>query len=228
MTQKIFISYSWDSEEHKTWVLSLAQRLIGDGVDITLDQFDMRLGTNLTHYMENSMKESDRVIIIMTENYKLKADGRKGGVGYEYSIINSEIYKNQLEHKFIPILCSGTFEKSTPTFLKSYIVLDMTSKEKFEKAYNQLIRDLYNEPIIEKPILGTKPKFKKKDDSKWLSKNVTEVSNNPQPFLKLAAIEEKEGNIGDYNLQYSARWWLKKAAEVSNDDSSNSNFTEKK
>ena len=156
MIQKIFISYSWDSDSHKLWVLNLANRLIKDGIDIILDQFDMGLGKNLTHYMEESVIASDKVLIIMTENYKIKADNRKGGVGYEYSIINSEIYRNQLEHKFIPILTSGSFEKSTPTFLKSYVALDMSSKDKYEKAYHQLIRDLYDEPIVQKPEIGKK------------------------------------------------------------------------
>jgi len=31
------ISYSWDSEEHKTWVREIATRLRRNGVDIKLD-----------------------------------------------------------------------------------------------------------------------------------------------------------------------------------------------
>ncbi|MEL6135162.1 MAG: toll/interleukin-1 receptor domain-containing protein, partial [Bacteroidota bacterium] len=82
---KVFISYSWDSDEHKEWVKQLADRLMADGIDITLDQYDLLLGRNLTHYMEEAVETANKVILILTENYKLKAEKRTGGVGYEYS-----------------------------------------------------------------------------------------------------------------------------------------------
>src|SRR3954470_14996308 len=36
---RVFISYSWDSEEHKQKVLNLAQRLRSEGVDAHIDRF---------------------------------------------------------------------------------------------------------------------------------------------------------------------------------------------
>ncbi len=43
---KVFISYSWDTEngddEHKKWVRDLATKLRSHGVDVILDQFDLR------------------------------------------------------------------------------------------------------------------------------------------------------------------------------------------
>ncbi|GAB4344336.1 MAG: hypothetical protein OHK0047_37290 [Leptolyngbyaceae cyanobacterium] len=36
---KVFISYSWDSKEHKDKVYHLAQALRDDGIDCTIDQF---------------------------------------------------------------------------------------------------------------------------------------------------------------------------------------------
>jgi len=32
-----FISYSWDSDEHRDWVLALATRLRGDTIETVLD-----------------------------------------------------------------------------------------------------------------------------------------------------------------------------------------------
>lgn len=77
---KVFISYSWDSDEHKTWVLNLANTLVANGVDVTLDQYELQLGRNLTHFMERAVQDADKVILIMTKNFKLKAEDRKGGV----------------------------------------------------------------------------------------------------------------------------------------------------
>ena len=41
---KVFISYSHDSELHKSWVENLAGRLVKNGVDVVFDQWDLRLG----------------------------------------------------------------------------------------------------------------------------------------------------------------------------------------
>ena len=38
--KKIFISYSHDSPEHADLVLELADRLVGDGIDCILDQYE--------------------------------------------------------------------------------------------------------------------------------------------------------------------------------------------
>ena len=45
----IFISYSWDSEVHKEWILKLADDLIKDyGADVILDQYELNAGKDLT------------------------------------------------------------------------------------------------------------------------------------------------------------------------------------
>ena len=41
---KVFISYSHDSDDYKDWVVSFANRLILEGIDVTLDQYDLVLG----------------------------------------------------------------------------------------------------------------------------------------------------------------------------------------
>ena len=155
---KVFISYSWDSEAHKAWVKSLADRLMGDGVNITLDQYDLLLGRNLTHYMEEAVDKADKIILILTENYKIKAEGRTGGVGYEYSMINAEWYKKQTaNNKFIPILRQGTHDTAIPRFVDSYIYGDMRDGGNFEEAYQMMVRTIYNSPRHMKPKIGKPP-----------------------------------------------------------------------
>lgn len=70
---KVFISYSWDDKEHEDWVLKLAKDLrCKNGIDIILDKWDMKLGKPLTHFMAHAITDSDRVICVMTPNYKKK------------------------------------------------------------------------------------------------------------------------------------------------------------
>lgn len=171
----VFISYSWDSESHKAWVLNLANRLTENGVDVKLDQYDLKLGRNLTHYMERAVEEVDKVVMIFTENYKLKAEGRTGGVGYEYSMINAEWYKRQTDNvKFIPILRSGTNETAVPIFAGSYTFGDMRNDKVFEKRLEELLRTIYDAPEITRPPKGPKPDF--------LSNKSSDPQSTTQPF----------------------------------------------
>jgi len=87
---KVFISYSWEDEAHKEWVRSLADSLLANGIDAILDQYDLSLGDRLPQFMEQSIANSDYVLIICTPTYKKKSDTRNGGVGYEGHIISGE------------------------------------------------------------------------------------------------------------------------------------------
>ena len=49
---KAFISYSWDNDQHKTWVSKLATHLRRDGVETRLDQWHTALGDQFTSFME--------------------------------------------------------------------------------------------------------------------------------------------------------------------------------
>ena len=158
---KVFISYSWDSEEHKKWVLGFATKLCENGIDVILDQWEVshKGGSLLPDFMINSVSSSERVLCIMTPNYKKKTDKLVGGVGFEYSILSSEIADDLKTTKFIPILREGDEKSSTPILLNKRISYFMRDEDDFEKVFMELLRDLYNEPETVKPALGKKPKF---------------------------------------------------------------------
>ena len=48
-TPKVFISYSWSSDE---LVLDLANRLVAHGVDVVLDKWDLKEGNDKYEFME--------------------------------------------------------------------------------------------------------------------------------------------------------------------------------
>jgi len=157
---KVFISYSWDDENHKTWVLNFASRLRENGIEVILDRYELQAGKNIPHFMEQALEKSDKVLVIFTENYKLKADGRQGGVGYEYSILNNDIYKNITNNsKYIPILKSGTFNTSIPSFMQQFIAIDMSDDSQYEEKIKEVTLTLYNKSLIEIPVVGTRPDY---------------------------------------------------------------------
>jgi hypothetical protein len=166
---KVFIHYSWDDENHKRWTLFLADRLISDGVEVYFDRYDLKLGSNNNYFMEKISK-ADKVLLIMTPEYKDKADERKSGVGYEYQIISTEFSKNiSSNEKFIPILRIGQSSDSIPAFLQGFLFLNMTNDKEFEHRYLELLKNIYNEPLIQKPAKGKRPNFKS------LEKNLQKV-----------------------------------------------------
>lgn len=159
---KVFISYSWDSEEHKEWILKFATDLRTNGVDIILDRYELRGGKNIPHFMETAIESADKVLIVFTENYKLKASGRSGGVGYEYSLLNNEICQNITNNnKYIPILKSGSIQTSVPFFMKQYIAVDMTSQLNYDESLREVLHCIFDRPIIKKPEIGQVPEFLK-------------------------------------------------------------------
>ncbi|MGB6328502.1 MAG: toll/interleukin-1 receptor domain-containing protein [Halarcobacter sp.] len=159
---KVFISYSWDNEEHKDWVLNLANNLAENGIEPILDRYELRAGSNAPYFMETALKESDKVLIIFTENYQLKAMRREGGVGYEYSILNAEICKNITDNKkYIPILRSGTSETSIPLFLQQLISIYMQDNSKYSQQLKEVIHCIFDKPLFLKPKIGRKPDYLK-------------------------------------------------------------------
>src|SRR5262245_19395356 len=129
---EVFISYSHDSPSHKEWVAKLATRLRGSGVDVILDQWDLSLGDDVTRFMEAGVSNSDRVLVICTDEYVRKANAGKGGVGYERLIVTAQLVQNIGTNKFIPIIRNTDPEHRTPRFLGTRLYIDFSDDEQFD------------------------------------------------------------------------------------------------
>jgi TIR domain len=92
---KCFIGYSWDSTPHKDWVRSLAEQLQKIGVHTYLDQWDASLGDQLSKFMETSIRESNFVLLICTNNFAFKANAGQGGVGTKRTLLQVKYLVNQ-------------------------------------------------------------------------------------------------------------------------------------
>lgn len=153
----VFISYSHDSSEHKEWVLQLATRLRSNGVDVILDRWDLRLGNDLATFMEKGLSEANRVICVCSESYVKKANGREGGAGYEKQIMTAEILSNQNTNWVIPLIKNNPCEKKTPTFLGGRVYISFEDPIYYESKYEELLRELLDEPILPIPPIGKNP-----------------------------------------------------------------------
>jgi len=142
----VFISYSWDNEEHKKWVLDLSKALGANGISTVLDQTHLVLGDPLPQFMEQSIVTSDYVLIVCTPKYKQKADARKGGVGYEESIICGDVLTTQNNRKYITVLAEGTWNTSTPIWANGKYGIDLSDRKLEGKEFEKLVNGLANNP----------------------------------------------------------------------------------
>lgn len=140
--KQIFISYSWEDNEHKAWVHKLAE-ILGNYFNIKID-VKVPLGSDINTFMERMIAESDRVLLILTPTYKQKADARENGVGYESVLISDEVYQNQNSIKFVPIIRKGSKETSFPRYLGNRKGVVMTDDTMFDDNILLLIDDLSN------------------------------------------------------------------------------------
>jgi tetratricopeptide (TPR) repeat protein len=151
---KVFISYSWDSEEHKNSVLDLADRLRNHGIDCDIDQFEVYPSEGWQNWMRNQVEQSDFVIVICTEQYKKRFQGKeelgKGkGVTWEGVIINQLIYDQVSSTKFIPVIFSAQAGIYIPTELRrfTYYLLDSCNLNFDNQGYESLYRQLTNQSL---------------------------------------------------------------------------------
>lgn len=153
----VFISYSHDSDEHKNWVLQLATRLRTNGVNAILDRWSLKLGSDLASFMEKGLSKSHRVICICSENFVKKANDGKGGAGYEKQIMTAELINDQNTNWVIPLIKNNPNERKTPIFLGGRLYISFEDIHLYETKYEELLRDLMDEPILPIPPIGKNP-----------------------------------------------------------------------
>ena len=180
----VFISYSWDSIEHKAWVKKLSNDLRTKYSVYTLLDQNNRGGFDLIAFMTKAIQKADRVLMIGTPEYKRKSElYDRGGVKYEDQLISNELYHRVGVSKFIPILRAGKFDTAFASIIETRNGYDMVDDAKYEDILMQLAADLWNNPMNAAPALGPKPTFYKNDNSPDIV--MTEVADlTDEEFVK--------------------------------------------
>lgn len=157
---RVFISYSWTSEQYKREVIELAVNLMRDGVEVVIDEWYLEPGQDKFAFMERCVTDGtiQKVLMLCDKAYADKADSRRGGVGDETSIITPEVYRRADQTKFVPVLmergADGT--EFLPAYLGSRLYIDLSDRA-HRKQYKELLRSIYGVPRRPKPELGTPP-----------------------------------------------------------------------
>src|ERR1019366_926672 len=160
---RAFLSYSWTSDAAAERVRLLAERLFSDGVEVVLDQWDLRVGHDKFAFMEKMVTDPSvtHVLALSDRRYAERADSRDGGVGTETTILTPEVYAKARQERVIPVILETdeSGEPALPTFLRSRWGVDMSSPQRELDGYEQILRILFNKPRYEKPALGSPPTY---------------------------------------------------------------------
>lgn len=149
----VFISYC-HKDVSAEWISDLAIKLGRHGIKTIADIYDLQLGQDIGYFTE-SLKKADKVFMLLGKEYKEKANEREGGVGKETQIISNDIYNDVNQTKFIPI----TIDKDEngdaylPIYLESRYYIDFSDSDKMNKNMDKLIRQVYDRPIMDRPIV---------------------------------------------------------------------------
>jgi len=213
-----FVSYSWDSKDHKRWVLSLVSKLFENGVETSIDVFETQTETvNLNNMMIKNIKEKDYTIIVLTEEYSKKADDLQGGVGFETNMLIPFIMSNL--QKIIPIVrTNGDKSKVIPFYLNGVLYIDFSDDRQFEESFNELLHKIYKVDLIEKPKLGTRPDLKPQKIESSIGKATFEVEDNTviPNFSRITDIDKNKFMKDSYSDIINALHSLLEKTKVSN------------
>lgn len=153
---KIFISYSQDSPDHMAQVLKLADQLRTDGIDADIDQYESAPPQGWATWMERQISDADFILVVCTETYKRRADGKeeygKGrGVIWESILTTQYLYNAAAGNtRFIPVVFEKSHIKFIPIHLQPASYYCITTEDGYENLY----RRLTNQPKVVKPPLG--------------------------------------------------------------------------
>ncbi|MGI6325993.1 MAG: SEFIR domain-containing protein [Saccharofermentanales bacterium] len=166
---KVFISYAWGSDDYENRILAFASQLMGDGIKVVIDKWDLKEGNDTYAFMERCVTDSSitNVLMLLDPIYARKADDHVGGVGTETQIISVKVYQKVDQDKFIPVVMERDEEGNIckPTYLQTRLHFDLSVPEEYDSTYQRLVKTLYGEEIYAKPALGRKPD--------WVDKPIT-------------------------------------------------------
>lgn len=207
---KVFISYSHDNDEHKAWVKKLALDLRKYmGVDVKLDQWELRYGSDLGLFMEQGLNEAALVICICSDVYVEKANEGKGGSGYEKMILTADLLQDTDSNYIIPLI-RGNKDKKLPRFLGTKYYIDFSYDDMYLEKLGELTARIYNEDIVQKPPLGENP-FSQKIKNEITIRTAIEKSayHNPDMIGNVSFnFKNNSGQfvIGSGDYEFCTRW----------------------
>lgn len=193
---RVFISYSHDSEEHRSRVLELSERLRSEGVDAWVDRYVTAPPEGWPKWMEDEVQRADYLLLICTETYKLRWEGRESpgkglGVTWEAILARQLLYETGARNeKLIPVLFDGPVEACVPLALRPY------TRHRLPGEYENLYRHVTNQPDVVPHAIGA---------TRSPVPATTAAPLPTQPVLSAGMVEAELQKLFDEGMDFDAR-----------------------
>lgn len=157
INKTLFISYT-KGYKIDEWINNFASELQANGIHVYWDKWDVDYSDRFTEFM-NNIEKADFTALIITNRYLEKMKKTSGGVSYEKKIIDAMIERGIGEKKLVIIIKQKEAKKDLPYLYKSMKFFDMTTKTKYVKEIQNLIKFVYGKSKPKRPPLGPEPDF---------------------------------------------------------------------
>ncbi len=206
----IFISYSHDDKQHEAWVLKLASDLRSHGVNAILDQWDLRLGSDLRFFMEHGLSASNLVLCVCSEMYVQKVNSGIGGAGYEGMIMSQSLLSNANSEFVISIVRNNSSPQKVPLAFGSKLYIDFSDDTQYVAKYWELLERIYGEDSKKKPPLGENPFSAKLSEAIAVKTEIEKVLYHSPEMDGTATFRYDNNNgiytIGNGEYKFDTRW----------------------
>jgi len=161
----VFVSYCWENEEYKGKVISFINflREKGFAADMDIKFMQEESSVDFNRLMHKGIMKYDKVIVLLSENYKRKADDFEGGVGKEYRFILNDIEKNANKYILASFfkLTKEIIENISPIEFSGREIVDLPKDETegFENLFGKLTESekyVFSDVASETPIIEQK------------------------------------------------------------------------
>jgi len=150
----IFISYSYDNDDHEKWVNKLADDLEKyKEFHVIYDKYDLTSFNDKNYFMESGIYDSNITLIIATKKYSNKANFREAGVGIETYMAAARHWEDFVKEKKSStlIIIRDNPEKNVPRYMKGKIYLNFNDDSSYNDKLFELIDSIQNNSRRNRP-----------------------------------------------------------------------------
>ncbi len=182
----VFVSHAWINGKPDERVLKLVAKLRESGFEACCDVMFAgdRTSIHFKQMMAENMQKSEKIIVVLSEEYKRKADLFEGGVGVEYKYILEDIDINTKKYILVS-LKTDLSEIEIPDALRGREIICLGKD--FDKLFYKLedIRE-YQFPEVNhrKKIVTSKKVFGFQDYAHISESSIQLVKNRAQEYAE--------------------------------------------
>ncbi len=197
MSIKVFVSYSEDTQQNKEWVVRLVNKLRAVyGINAKADAIDTV--NDLNKMMIEGIRDSDKIIIVLTKEYTRKAEAYEAGVGKETRLLSNAVFNNN--NKIVIVKKENC---NVPYYLQGFKYVNCSGGLTDDKL-EELVRHLQGMPEYESVPINKNPKrvtskqicddedlipdlriISPKEEEKFLEEEFVQANTKVEELLKL-------------------------------------------